>query len=158
MPTSTSWNPKRITLTARSSHPGGVMVLLGDDSVRYVSNNITLSNNEISFNNLSESSVNLNYVVGLVGAVLLIIMLVLLFKQRRRVPVEAILWTLGISFLMLTSWNIPPNPRLLITAFPLLMVVAYYVRGRWFKVLLWINGGLLAGLSALTFVGLTLRP
>jgi len=43
VPTSTSWNPKRITLVARSSHPGGVMVLLGDDSVRYVSNNITLS-------------------------------------------------------------------------------------------------------------------
>ena len=43
VPTSTSWNPKRITLGARSSHPGGVMVLLGDDSVRYVSNNITLT-------------------------------------------------------------------------------------------------------------------
>jgi prepilin-type N-terminal cleavage/methylation domain-containing protein len=43
VPTSTSWNPKRITLGARSLHPGGVMVLLGDSSVRWVSNNITLS-------------------------------------------------------------------------------------------------------------------
>ncbi len=43
VPTSTSWNPKRITLGARSLHPGGVMVLLGDSSVRWVSNNITLA-------------------------------------------------------------------------------------------------------------------
>jgi prepilin-type N-terminal cleavage/methylation domain-containing protein len=43
VPTSTSWNPKRITLTARSSHPGGVMILLGDSAVRSVSNNIKLA-------------------------------------------------------------------------------------------------------------------
>jgi hypothetical protein len=38
------------------------------------------------------------------------------------------------------------------------MAVAYYLRGRWFTVVLWVNGFLLAGLSAVTFVGLTLRP
>lgn len=43
VPTSTSWNPKRITLAARSLHPGGVMVLLGDSGVRFVSNNVTLA-------------------------------------------------------------------------------------------------------------------
>lgn len=118
----------------------------------------TLLASQWSWSDLTEPNVNLNLVVGLVGAVLLIVMLVLMFRQRRAVPLEAILWTLGIAFLTLTSWNIPPNPRLLITAFPLLMVAAYYVRGRWFKVLLGINGVLLAGLSVLTFVGLTLRP
>jgi prepilin-type N-terminal cleavage/methylation domain-containing protein len=41
--TSTSWNPKRITFTARSHHPGGVNLLLGDSSVRFVSNDINLS-------------------------------------------------------------------------------------------------------------------
>jgi hypothetical protein len=106
----------------------------------------------------TQSHTNLNYVVGLVGAVLLIVMLVLLYKQRRRVPVEAIVWTLGIAFLTVTSWNIPPNPRLLITAFPLVGVVAYYVRGKWFRALLGANCALLIVLSALTFIGLTLRP
>jgi len=41
--TTTSWNPKRITLTARSRHAGGVNVLLGDGSVRFASNNISLA-------------------------------------------------------------------------------------------------------------------
>jgi prepilin-type N-terminal cleavage/methylation domain-containing protein/prepilin-type processing-associated H-X9-DG protein len=43
VPTSTSWNPKRITLAARSLHPGGVMALFGDGSVRWASNNIALA-------------------------------------------------------------------------------------------------------------------
>jgi len=41
--TTTSWNPKRITLTARSRHVGGVNALLGDASVRFVSNTISLA-------------------------------------------------------------------------------------------------------------------
>src|SRR5262245_53469919 len=41
--TTTSWNPKRITFTARSRHAGGVNVLLGDVSVRFASNNVSLA-------------------------------------------------------------------------------------------------------------------
>jgi hypothetical protein len=46
----------------------------------------------------------------------------------------------------------------LITAFPAVIVPAYYLRGRGFASLAVLNGILLAGLSALTFVGTTLRP
>jgi hypothetical protein len=47
---------------------------------------------------------------------------------------------------------------MLITAFPALMAAARYARGRWFRVIVWVNGVLLAGLSMLTFYGFTLRP
>jgi hypothetical protein len=113
---------------------------------------------QISFTDLTERYVNLNLLIGLVGAVLLVVLIVLMFKQRRAVPIEAIVWTLGIAFFTFTSWNIPPNPRLLITAFPAIMVAAYYLRGKWLAIVLWINGVLLAGLSAITFVGVALRP
>jgi hypothetical protein len=71
---------------------------------------------------------------------------------------EAIVYTLGIAWLGMTSEYVPPMPRLLITAFPAVIVVARYVRGRWFTAILWLNGITLVGLSALTFVGTTLRP
>ena len=113
---------------------------------------------KVSFSHFNNPTINLNLVVGAAGVIVLVVLLVLLFMRWREVSVEALLWTLGISFLMVTAKYTPPNPRLLITAFPLLMVVAYYVRGRWFTALLWANGILLVGLSALTYVGLTLRP
>jgi prepilin-type N-terminal cleavage/methylation domain-containing protein/prepilin-type processing-associated H-X9-DG protein len=40
--THTAFNNRRNIISARSRHPGGVQVLLGDGSVRFVTNNITL--------------------------------------------------------------------------------------------------------------------
>ena len=113
---------------------------------------------EVSFTHFNEPTINLNLVVGLVGAILLGVMLVLVFLARRQMSVAAITWTLGTSFLALTSEFVPPNPRLLITAFPALMAVGHYVTGRWFRLLVWVNGILLVVLSMLTFVGFSLRP
>jgi hypothetical protein len=114
--------------------------------------------NQVSLTHFNEPTINLNLVVGLVGAFLLAGMLALMFKARRTIPPEAILWTVVITFLAVTSEYVPPNPRMLITAFPALMVTAHYVRGKWFTWLAWINGILLVVLSLLTFYGLTLRP
>jgi hypothetical protein len=106
----------------------------------------------------SPVTINLNLVVGLIGAMILAGELYLLWRSRRQVSAVAILWTLGITFFAVTSEYVPPNPRLLITAFPALMVVARYVQGKWFAVLVFVNVWLLAGLSLLTFWSTTLRP
>lgn len=114
--------------------------------------------NEVSLSHFNHPTINLNLVVGLAGAIVLIVLLVLLLIRWRQVSIEALLWTLGISVLAITSEYTPPNPRLLITAFPAVIVLAYYLRGRAFASLAIANGVLLVGLSALTFVGTTVRP
>ncbi len=105
-----------------------------------------------------EPTIDLNLVVGLVGAVLLLLMLVLVYFQRHNIPPAALVWTGGVSFLALTSEYVPPNPRMLITAFPALMAVARYAEGKTWRLILWTNGVLLVVLSVLTFYGTTLRP
>jgi hypothetical protein len=113
----------------------------------------------ISFSHFNHPTINLNLVVGVVGAIVLVVLLYLMVRIRRTISVEAWVWTLGITLLMVTSEYVPPNPRLLITAFPAVIVLAYYVKRRVpFGALAFVNGALLAGLSALTFVGITLRP
>ncbi|HEX8976610.1 MAG TPA: mannosyltransferase family protein [Solirubrobacteraceae bacterium] len=114
--------------------------------------------NQISFDHFNHPTINLNLVVGLIGAFLLIGMLYMLAHERRRVSTEALAWTAGISFLALTSEFVPPNPRLLITAFPAVMVAARHLRGRAWTAALWGNGILLIVLSVCTFWGTTLRP
>jgi hypothetical protein len=113
---------------------------------------------QISFRHFNHPTIDLNLVVGLGGAIVLIGLLVLVVRNWQEMSVEAIVYTLGIAWLGMTSEYVPPMPRLLITAFPAVIVVARYVRGRPFTALLWVNGIALAGLSALTFVGTTLRP
>jgi hypothetical protein len=113
---------------------------------------------EVSLSHFNHPTINLNLVVGLIGAAALIIMLVLVVRNYREMSAEAIVWTFGISWLAMTSEYTPPMPRLVITAFPAVIVLARYVHGKWWTALLWVNGVLLVGLSALTFVGTTLRP
>lgn len=113
---------------------------------------------QISFSHFNHPTINLNLVVGLAGAIVLLVLLVLLVTVWRTVSVEALVWTLGISLITVTAEYTPPNPRLLITAFPAVIVLAYYLKRRGFTAVLVVNGVLLAGLSALTFVGVTLRP
>ena len=113
---------------------------------------------EVSFKHFNHPTINLNLVIGLVGVFVLVGMLVLLFRARRQISVEAIVWTLGIAFLSVTSEFTPPNPRLLFTAFPAVLAIGHYVTGQRYVVLLWVTGALLVVLSWFTFVGITLRP
>jgi hypothetical protein len=112
----------------------------------------------VSFAHFNHPTINLNWPVGLGGAVILVVLLALMFRIRGTISVEAWVWTLGIGFLAVSSENVPPNPRLLITAFPAVMVLAYYCK-RWaFGAVALVNGALLVGMSWLTFVSVTLRP
>jgi Mannosyltransferase (PIG-V) len=113
---------------------------------------------QVSFTSFSQPHVDMNLVVGLIGAILLLGLLVLMYFQRHRISIEAIVWTLGITFLTVTSSYVPPNPRMLITNFPALMVVAPYAKGKWWTALVTILFILLIVLSVMTFHGTTLRP
>jgi hypothetical protein len=113
---------------------------------------------QISFSHFDQPPIDMNLVVGFFGAVFLAVLLVLLARSWRTVSIEALIWTAGISFLAVTSEYVPPNPRLLFTAFPAILVLARYVKGKAFWWLSAANGALLLGLSWWTFVGYGLRP
>jgi hypothetical protein len=70
----------------------------------------------------------------------------------------AIVWTVAIIFLALTSEYTPPNPRMVITAFPGLLLFARYLKGRTFNVVIAVNLVLFVVLSLLAFVGFSMRP
>ena len=119
----------------------------------------TRLSSQISFTHFNHPTINLNLVSGLLGAIALFAMLVLMWRSRREMSVEAIVWTLGISFIALTAaYPFSANPRVLITAFPAVMVVGRYVSGRRFALVAGTSCAALAGLGLLTFVGKTLRP
>jgi hypothetical protein len=107
---------------------------------------------------LSHPGINLNYISGLFGAAFIVWAIVLLFRTRPRVPAGAIVYTLGIAALSFTSAQTQPNPRMLICAFPALLVVAYRLKGRAFRRLIIASTVLLVAMSLVTYVGVGLRP
>ncbi len=89
---------------------------------------------------------------ALAGAAVLVVLLGLMFKRRRSISIEAWTWTLGIALVALCTEHLPPNSRMLITAFPAVLVVATYVGGRRFWLLQSVNVLLLVATAWLTFV------
>jgi Mannosyltransferase (PIG-V) len=111
-----------------------------------------------AFDSLHHPGINLNFVAGVAGAVFLLAGLWLLWKERARVPVPALVWTFGLAVVTLTSFRTPPNARMLICAFPVLMVVAHRVGRRGFIALATSCTVLLITMSFVSFVGTGLRP
>jgi len=102
--------------------------------------------------------IDLNDVSGFVGAILMAYELWLLWRYRRELSLPAIAWTLIITFLAFTSEYVPPNPRMQITAFPMLVLIARRVRSQRFAPILYLNAVLLVGMGLLTFYQHVLRP
>jgi hypothetical protein len=74
------------------------------------------------------------------------------------VSLGALVWTAFVALLTVTSDQTPPNPRLLICAFPVLLAVAAPRTGARRRRLLTVSILLLIGMSIGTFVGGGLRP
>ncbi|HET9091901.1 MAG TPA: mannosyltransferase family protein [Acidimicrobiales bacterium] len=104
------------------------------------------------------AAINLNNIVALLGTAFLVVGLRWLWRDRRTLPVEVWVYVAAMTFLMVTSAHVPPNPRLLITAFPVVLVFAKWVHGQAWRNLVYVTAASLIGLSALTFVGSVLRP
>ena len=103
-------------------------------------------------------NVNLNLVAALLGTAFLVWGLIHLWRGRSRVPIAALVWTAAIVFMTVTSNATPPNARMLLCAFPVLLVIAADLQGRSFRRLIWSSSGLLVIMSVLTFVSTSLRP
>lgn len=113
---------------------------------------------EIERQNIYHLNINLGPAAAVFGALILLTGLILLFRRQTRIPPEAMGYTLTLAVLAVLSSNVPPNARILITAFPAVLVLAYYCRRRGF---LWLISGttlLLVVMTALTFGGRSLTP
>lgn len=102
--------------------------------------------------------IDLNGIAALLGTVFLLWGLKLLWEHRARVPATAWVWTICVSVLALTSAKTPPNPRLLIVAFPAVMAVGAVLSERGYRRALTYGIATTLVMSPLTYVGLWLRP
>jgi hypothetical protein len=104
-------------------------------------------------------SIDLNLIAGLLGTVFLIYCLVLLWRDRERIGWPPLIWTVFLAVLTLTSQKTPPNARLLICAFPAVMIFAAKIRTRrvWY-VTMAITLTLLIVMSYLTYSGAPFGP
>jgi hypothetical protein len=129
-------------------------------------------------------NVNLNLPAGFLGAFFLVWALSELWKLRRGLPIGtstastefadrtvggvslqgrgvsigALVWTTCVAALALTSDKTPPNPRMLVCAFPVLFAFAAPRTGRSQRILMGITLVLLVAMSIGTFEGGGLRP
>ncbi|MGH2842412.1 MAG: glycosyltransferase 87 family protein, partial [Solirubrobacteraceae bacterium] len=103
------------------------------------------------------AGIDLNAILGLLGTAFLFYGLSRLWRVRRTVPVPAWTWTACATLLLLTTKN-PPNPRMLICTFPVVLIVGAGHRGRARWWLLAADIACLLVLSWFTYVGIWLRP
>jgi len=100
----------------------------------------------------------LNQVSDLLGTLYLFVAGAALLARRVRPPIPAVAFCAAMAVITLTSHGTAPNPRMLLTAFPLVVVWARRLRGRGVAVVAGAFSVLLVLMSAMTFVPVSLRP
>jgi hypothetical protein len=102
--------------------------------------------------------VDLNDALALAGTCFLLFGFRLLWQHRARVPAAAWVWTLCVSLLALTSAKTPPNPRLLVLAFPVVLAFGAALSRRGHRRAMWWVLFATVVMSPITYVGMWLRP
>jgi hypothetical protein len=102
--------------------------------------------------------IDMNGIVALLGTVFLVWGFWTLWQRRQRVPLTIFVWTICVAFLALTSAKTPPNPRMLLVAFPLVIAVGANLTGKAYRRAMVINVATTLVMSYFTYVGIWLRP
>jgi len=102
--------------------------------------------------------IDLNDILALLGTAFLLFGFKLLWDHRSRVPATAWVWTVCVAVLALTSAKTPPNPRLLVLAFPVVIVVGKAPADGNFRRAMRYNLLVTLVASPITYVGMWLRP
>jgi hypothetical protein len=102
--------------------------------------------------------IDMNGILALLGTVFLFWGLWLMARNRRRIPLTMFVWTVCVAFLALTSSKTPPNPRMLVVAFPVVIAVGAQLTGRAYRRAMAINVAATLVFSYFTYVGIWLRP
>jgi hypothetical protein len=119
---------------------------------------VTVSKQALGLEGPPHPNVDLNMVIGILGTIFLIWGLIHMWRIRDRISLPAWVWTGTIVLMTLTSNSTPPNARMLICAFPVIMTVGARMRGRNYRRLLVGSTVMLIAMSMITFVSTGLRP
>jgi hypothetical protein len=116
---------------------------------------------------LATHQVNLDFISGLLGAVFLILS-VLIFSRHAStvsflaagtgISLEGYTWVLGIGFMTLWSIRTPPNPRILMLAFPSIAIWAGHLKTKGLIAFVTVETVAFLVMSAMTFHGRLLTP
>jgi hypothetical protein len=104
------------------------------------------------------AGIDLNVLAALLGTVFLFWGFWILLQHRDRVPLTMFVWVVCVAFLALTSAKTPPNPRMLVVAFPVVIAVGANLSAKAYRRAMVINVATTLVMSYFTYVGIWLRP
>jgi hypothetical protein len=90
---------------------------------------------------------------GVLGGIFLVVSIIALVRIRRELSTGTLVWTIGLAAVTLWSVLTPPNARMVLVAFPAVIVWGRRLSGRALGAFIAVEVLILIGTSALTFSG-----